>query len=209
MCLVIKKNSNLGDLVKKVIKSKKFGFVDFQPYSPSSNSLAAFIAQPLLNQGKIELIIAAQLTPDAINKKMKLRSGMGKTGETYLVGSDKRLRSDSFLDPEKHSLKASFERDIEESGVDTEAVRKALAGETGEKIITDYNKNKVFSAYGPLKIGDVTWATIAEIDVEEALAEINKIKWLIGIAFSIALIACMIIIYLIIKTGKKFSSDQE
>lgn len=203
------KNTNLGNLVQKVIKTKKFEMVDFQPYAPSSNSLAAFIAQPLLNGDRIELIIAAQLTPDAINQTMKLRKGMGKTGETYLVGYDKRLRSDSFLDPENHSLKASFEGNIEDNGVDTEAVRKALSGETGKNIITDYNKNRVFSAYSPLEIGDVTWVAIAEIDEEEALAKIFTLKWLIGIALTIAAIACMIIIYMIINAGKELSSEQE
>ncbi len=160
------KDTNLGSLVQKVIKTKDFEMVDFQPYAPSSNSLAAFIAQPLLHGGRIELIIAAQLTPDAINQKMRQRKGMGKTGETYIVGSDKRLRSDSFLDPEKHSLKASFEGNIENNGVDTEAVRKALA-------------------------------------------QINTIKWLIGIALTIAAVACMIIIFMIIKTGKEVSREQK
>ena len=202
------KDSNLGNLIQKVIKTKKFEMVDFQPYTPSSNSLAAFIAQPLLNDDRIELIIAAQLTPDAINQTMKQRKGMGKTGETYLVGNDKRLRSDSFLDPEKYSLKASFKGSIEDNGVDTEAVRKALKGETGKKIITDYNKNRVFSAYSPLKIGDITWAAIAEIDVEEALAEIKIIKWLIGIALTLAALVCMIIIYIIINTGKELAREQ-
>ena len=203
------KDSNLGNLIQKVIQTKKFEIVDFYPYAPSSNSLAAFIAQPLLNHDKIELIVAAQLTPDAINQTMKQRSGMGETGETYLVGSDKRLRSNSFLDPEKHSVKASFEGNIENNGVDTEAVRNALAGKTGENVITDYNKNKVFSAYSPLRIGDVTWAAIAEIDVEEAFAKIHTIKWLMGIALTIASMACMIIIYLIINAGKEFPSEQE
>jgi len=203
------KNTNLGNLIQKVTKTKEFEIIDFHPYAPSSDSLAAFIAQPLLNDGKIELMIAAQLTPDAINQTMKQRMGMGKTGETYLVGADKRLRSDSFLDPENHSLSASFEGNIENNGVDTEAVRKALAGETGKNIINDYNKNKVFSAYSPLKIGDVTWAAIAEIDVDEALAEIQVIKWLIGITLTIAAIACMIIITLIFNTKRDLSSEQE
>ncbi len=203
------KNTNLGKLVQKVIKTKKFEMIDFQPYTPSSNSLAAFIAQPLLNNGKIELIIAAQLSPDAINKKMKQRKGMGETGETYLVGPDKRMRSDSFLDPEKYSLSASFKGNIEDNGVDTEAVRKALAGETGKKIITDYNKNKVYSAYTPLEIGDVTWATIAEIDVKEAGAQISILKWLIAVTFLLSAVACTIIIHMIAKTGKQLSREQE
>jgi len=138
---------------------------------------------------------------------MTLRTGMGETGESYLVGPDKRLRSDSFLDPEKHSTSASFDGSIENNGVDTDAVREALAGRTGRRIITDYNNNRVFSAYTPLKVGDVTWAAISEINVEEALSEINTIKWLIRISFIMAVMACMIIIYLMTKTGEKLSRD--
>ncbi|MCP4686668.1 MAG: hypothetical protein GY859_01380 [Desulfobacterales bacterium] len=39
---------------------------------------------------------------------MKERAGLGKPGEVHLVGADKRMRSDSFLDPVNHSVKASF-----------------------------------------------------------------------------------------------------
>lgn len=202
------KDTNLGKLVQKVLKTKEFGLVDFQPYSPSSNSLAAFIAQPMLNDGKIELIVAAQLTPDEISQTMKQREGMGKTGETYLVGSDKRMLSDSHLDPEKHFLSASFQGNIEDNGVDTEAVRKALAGETGKNIIIDHNNNKVFSAYSPLTIGDVTWATIAEIDVAEAYAELTKIRILIAVFFIITVISCMIMVFLMIRTGKNVAHEQ-
>ena len=64
---------------------------------------------------------------------------MGRTGETYLVGADKRMRSDSFLDKGGHSVKASFAGSIEKNGVDTDAATDALAGKEDAKIITDYN----------------------------------------------------------------------
>ena len=75
------KNTSLGNLVQKVIKTRKFEMAGFQPYAPSSNLLAAFIAQPLINEGKIELIVAAQLTSDAINQKKELKTDMDKTGK--------------------------------------------------------------------------------------------------------------------------------
>ena len=101
-------DSGLGRLVRKVIHTGRFGMADFEPYAPSHNYPAAFIAQPVLFEGKIELIVALQLSIEAINNIMQERVGMGRTGETYLVGMDKLMRSDSFLDPVNRSLEGIF-----------------------------------------------------------------------------------------------------
>jgi len=172
--------SGLGRLVRKVMETGRFGMADFEPYAPSHGEPAAFIAQPVMFDGNIELIVALQLSIEAINNIMQERVGMGRTGETYLVGMDKLMRSDSFLDPAHRSLRASFAHP-ETGKVDTEAGREALAGRTGEKIITDYNGNPVLSAYTPIHLWDVTWALIAEMDVAEAFEAINKLTWVIGI----------------------------
>lgn len=162
--------SNLGKLVKKVLETKKFNIADFEPYAPSNGEPAAFIAQPVVNAaGGVEVIVALQLSLEAINAIMTERTGMGETGETYLVGSDKLMRSDSFLDPETHSVKASFANPAK-GKVDTEAASLALSGKSESKIIIDYNGNFVLSAFAPVKIRDLTWAILAEIDK----AEIHK-----------------------------------
>ncbi|MBI4775117.1 MAG: cache domain-containing protein [Deltaproteobacteria bacterium] len=172
--------SGLGRLVRKVMETGRFGMADFEPYAPSGGEPAAFIAQPVTFDGNSELIVALQLSIEAINNIMQERVGMGRTGETYLVGEDKLMRSDSFLDPVHRSLKASFAHP-ETGKVDTEAGREALAGRSGEKIITDYNGNPVLSAYAPIHLWDVTWALIAEMDVAEAFEAINKLTWVVGI----------------------------
>jgi len=55
---------------------------------------------------------------------MGKRTGLGKTGETYLVGTDKLMRSNSSKDPEHFSIKASF-ADPERGKVDTESCTNA------------------------------------------------------------------------------------
>ena len=99
---------------------------------------------------------------------------MGESGETYLVGPDYLMRSDSFLDPEYHSVVASF-ADQETGSVETVAVHEALAGATDEKIVIDYNGNPVLSAYAPLTIGGTTWALLAEINEAEVRAPIQQL----------------------------------
>jgi len=195
-------NSGLGKLTRRVLETKKFGLEDFEPYAPSNNEPAAFIAQPVVHKGKVELVVALQLSLEAINNIMQQRDGMGKTGETYLVGPDKLMRSDSFLDPQNHSVKASF-ANPSKGAVDTEAARDALAGQAGEKIIIDYNGNPVLSAFTPLQIGGTTWALIAEIDESEAFASVNRLKWLMGIIAIIGIAAIIAVALLITRSITK------
>ncbi len=172
--------SNLGKLAQRVMANKSYGVADFAPYAPSNGDPAAFIAQPLLHEDKVEGVVALQLSNEAINRIMQQREGMGKTGETYLIGSDKLMRSDSFLDPTNHTVKASFANQANGS-VDTEGAREALAGKTDTKIIIDYNGNPVLSAYTPIKVGDTTWALLAEVDKAEAFAAVDMLRWVIYI----------------------------
>ena len=166
--------SGLGKLYRKVISDNRFSMVDFERYAPSNNDPASFIAVPIrLNQK--EMVLALQLSIDSINNIMQQRSGMGKTGESYLVGTDKLMRSDSFLDPTGHSVIASFAGTVAKNGVDTDAVKEALAGVTGSDIIIDYNGNPVLSAFTPLNIHGIKWALLSEIDEAEAFAVIDEL----------------------------------
>jgi methyl-accepting chemotaxis protein len=193
-------SSNLGKLVRRVLQSKTFALADFEPYAPSNDEPAAFIAQPVLHQGDVELVVALQLPLSAINTIMQQREGMGETGETYLVGPDKLMRSDSFLDPTGHSVKASFAGTVAANGVDTEAAREALAGKTGAKIVMDYNGNSVLSSYRPVQVGDTTWALLAEVDEAEAFAAVKAIQWVTGVIAAVSVVSIIALALLIARS---------
>lgn len=167
-------DSGLGRLLQKISQSKQYGLVDFSPYAPSAGAPAAFSAQPLLDDsGKVQLYIALQLPLDGIQKIMGIRDGMGETGESYLVGQDLRMRSNSFLDPAGHSVEASFAGTIKNNGVDTAAAKRAIAGEAGADIIIDYNGNPVLSSFDSISFDGFSWAVLSEIDEAEAFASVN------------------------------------
>lgn len=191
--------SNLGKLVRKVMETKQYGIADFEPYAPSNNEPCAFIAQPLVHQGEVEMVVALQLSLGAINEIMQQREGMGKTGESYLVGSDKLMRSDSFMDPTNHSVKASFANPSMGS-VDTEASREALAGKSDTKTMMGYTGKSILAAYTPLRIGDITWALIAKIDEAEAFEAVTTIRWLIFIIAIIGIAAIVAVALLITRS---------
>lgn len=188
-------SSSLADMWEKATKEDKTALSDTRPYPPSDNIPAQFVAAPIRKNGKLIGVVALQLSTGAINKIMQQRDGMGETGETYLVGPDRLMRSDSYLDPDNHSVIASFANPAK-GAVDTEATRELFSGKTNNKIVIDYIGNSVLSAYAPLQVGENTWGIIAEIDEAEAFATIQNLQLIsiITIIISIAIIAAIVFI---------------
>lgn len=192
--------SVLAKAYRKVIEEgddQFVAFADFEPYRPSHNDPAAIRATPVFKDGKMVAVLAFQASSLELNNIMTSRArweevGLGKSGETYIVGPDYLMRSDSrFLveapDDFFKSLKAygisnaQIER-IRKLGstiltqeVKTEAVEAALEGETGTRIIDDYRGIPVLSAYAPLQ-ADHNWVLLAEIDESEAFAPIQTFQ---------------------------------
>ena len=193
--------------------------VDFEPYHPSYNSAASFIASPIFEKDMMIGVAVFQMPIDIINSIMTSNqdwqaSGMGASGETYMVGSDYTLRSESrFLieNPEQY-LKLMSDLSMDEKlvaeiknaesaigrqKIQTEATERAMIGDGGVGIIKDYRDISVLSAFKPLKIADVDWAIMSEIDESEAFAPINKLQemMLFMALISMAIAALVIIIF--------------
>lgn len=151
---------------------------DFRSYTPSYEAPASFMASPVYSANKLEGVLIFQMPLEVVNAIMGERTGMGESGETYLVGSDFLMRSDSYQDPTHRSVTASF-RSPETGKVETHAAREALNGRTGSGIIKDYRNVSVLSSYTPLNIDFFDWAIIAEIDKDEALAGVAQLRWTI------------------------------
>ncbi|MEI4551938.1 methyl-accepting chemotaxis protein [Pseudoalteromonas spongiae] len=189
--------SGLASLFNETMLNQSFNIIDFSAYAPSNNEPAAFIAQPIRQNGEIKGVIALQLSITKINTLMQQREGMGETGESYIVGQDHRMRSDSFLDPVGRSVKASFAGNITDNGVSTLAVTKGLNGISNTEIIQDYNDNAVLSAYMPITFGDINWVLISEIDAAEAFAATATLKSSILI-ISLFSLVCIVVTALLI-----------
>jgi signal transduction histidine kinase len=147
---------------------------DIGRYGDGGREVAQYLAVPLARDSSTDAIIIARLSLEPIDRMMKERSGMGLTGETYLVGSDRRMRSDSHLDPASHSVLASLAGTIVRNGADTESVTRSLRGETGTAVVRDYRGIPVLSAFAPLHIEGLAWVIVAEIDVAEIDQQIRQ-----------------------------------
>ena len=75
-------------------------FEDFAGYAPSYEAPAAFIASPIFDQGEKVGVLIFQMPVGKLNEIMThnndwVNAGLGNSGETYLVGTDNTMRSQS------------------------------------------------------------------------------------------------------------------
>ncbi|MCV6607054.1 MAG: methyl-accepting chemotaxis protein [Campylobacterales bacterium] len=184
------RDSGLAKAWKEALRTGRTAFADMEPYGPSNNEPAMFMATPIIDEGQVKGVVAVQLSPELFNEIMQNRTGMGESGETYLVGQDLLMRSDSYLDPKNHSLKASFANPTKGS-VKTEATTDAFSGKSDTKVIVDYNGNPVYSSYTTIDVFGVKWALIAEMDeweVLQAVTSLRDIAVVMGIIFIVVIL---------------------
>jgi methyl-accepting chemotaxis protein len=156
------RDSGLAEVFTRAKHERKEGTIaisDMQAYGPSNGAPAIFMATAMHDDaGQFLGVIAFQLPTDRILGIMNYTSGMGESGETYLVGEDHLMRSDS---------RFSETSTVLSQVVNTPTVDLALAGEEGVAFIEDYRGVEVMSVYVPMQVGYARWAIIAEIDRDE------------------------------------------
>jgi len=161
------KNEHLKSVFNKTIQSKQ---TIIQDYQNDNNKPVSYIASPIENEkGEVIGLVAMQISLTSINKIMlenNNQSGLGNTGETYLVGSDYLMRSCSRFK----------EQSVLTTKVRTKASINALNNIDSTEIIKDYRNINVLSSYSHLNIQGLNWAIIVEIDLNEAMIPVIAIR---------------------------------
>ncbi|MFA6137177.1 MAG: methyl-accepting chemotaxis protein [Sulfurimonas sp.] len=169
------RSSKLYEAWEAAIQDKEAHMTDMAPYAPSNGNPNMFMAIPIIEDGVVNGVIAVKINPNSISKIMQTRIGMGETGETYLIGQDKLMRSDSFLDPKNYSLINSF-KNPSTGSINNNASTEALSGKTGTAIVTGSDGEPMVSSYTPFEFLDLRWALIAETDMSEIFAAVISLR---------------------------------
>ncbi len=175
------KDTDLSVLYQKIKENPTKGvavFSDFRPYAPSAGAPASFIAAALLDGEEFLGAVVFQLSDARINHVMQQATGLGETGETYLVGNDLLMRSDSRFSKEPTLLKVK---------VDSAAAKTVLNGETGMMEGFDYHGEAVLTAFAPLDFLGVRWGVMAEIDQAEVLEPLASMR-------NFMIVSCLVVI---------------
>ncbi|MCP4266677.1 MAG: response regulator [Candidatus Brocadiaceae bacterium] len=138
-------------------------------------------------------LIVLEIELSQINTLMHERTGLGESGETYLVGGDLLMRSASRFEIESTVLKRK---------VETVAGLSVKKKAKGHGIIKDYRGINVLSVYSNCgfyeKFGaDFEWALIVEIDEKEVNKPIRALTLFIVIAAVIVFGIVVIIIAIV------------
>ena len=158
------------------------GIYDFTSYHVNKITSIGFISNSKKGT-KIKII-----DYNKIKKILLERTGMGETGESYLVGEDYRMRSQSRFFPDKTPYTMS---------VKTEGVKNALKGVNGRGVFKDYRSIDVYSVYSLIKISNLKLVILSEIDVSEVIIPLKNLKSrLIGLTLAIFLVAVILSLFL-------------
>ncbi len=186
-------NTPLAEAVDAALRQAEPGdasFEDFAFYRPSGDAPAAFVSSPIVAGGSVIGVLVMQLSDAEINRVATVdgrwvEAGFGRSGETYLVGSDQLMRSqarmlveapDDFLTQTVAAgLNAAAATRIREQGtavllqpVGTDAVSQALLGNSATGSAVNYRGVEVLTSYGPLEFEGLDWVIVAEVELDEA-----------------------------------------
>lgn len=158
------------------------GIYDLTPFNKKGITSIGLIS---VNNSRVNVKI---IDYNKIKDILLERTGMGNSGESYIVGEDYKMRSQSrfFQDKLPSSIK-----------VKTEGVIDALTGNEGRGVFNDYRGIKVYSVYSPITISKLKLVILSEIDVSEVTMPLEKLKTrLLELTIGILVIAIILSLFL-------------
>ena len=174
----IYKGSGLAAAWDGVMASGKIAVSDFDPFAPSDGREALFVGHPIVGEGGTTVtgVLIFQFSPEQVTHTVDARAGMGKTGESYLMGIEEAGERYEF----RSNLRTLGDGELVvgySPGVPPAYWGDAVSsGENGgHAIYRDSVGNRVLVAYNKLNMKGLTWYLVSKIDKAEVVAPIRRI----------------------------------
>ena len=144
-------------------------FIDVTPYEPNGGLPTAFIAQRLVNvRGDTRGVMVLELPLDAIQAVIDRPTGLGQTGEAYLLGADGVFRTAPRVNDRQSPY---YETHAEASFWET--IQQAESGAI-EGAGTWYDQATI--AFATVAVWNRTWTLAVEKSLQEVLAPAVAIR---------------------------------
>lgn len=169
------------------VEPNRIRVIDASHHSPENETLL-FYYVPILEDTQVVGIVLVQENFQKIQTILLETTGMGNTGESYIVGHDYRMRSSSrfFRDSLPGLIK-----------VETKAIKNSFQDQSGVGILRDYRGVTVLSAYRSVENADLQWAIVSEMDEREAMQPILRLRnYLVVITLFIMFLTIVITYFL-------------
>ncbi|MCF6189353.1 MAG: cache domain-containing protein [Cocleimonas sp.] len=190
----VKENTNLNHV----------SLFDFVPYAPSKNAPSSFIQTSIIDvNNKTQGVLAFQLPVEPIEKII---------GKIFEAGQEQVLAVGS-----NYMLRHRINEETIKEPIRSEAIERALKGETGVEQLEDYTGKKTITAYAPFnfsnnRLGNTaenTWAIIAKQEVSAILKPVEKEtrKWLYQLAGLV--LFSLLLTWLLTRRKEDLSTTEE
>lgn len=200
------RDTELAETVLDELGTVRFGeavMSDFQIFLPGGGRPAAFVASAVRDDTELTGAVVLQISIEQLNRISTADGewesvGLGN-GESYVVGSDGLLRSESRLwieDPDEYLERVSDElaTQIEALGspvlvqpIDTEPVATVLDGEDFAGTTDNYLGTETFAFATPIDVPGVDWIVVAEVPLSDARSPLYDYLWRILIVIAVIL----------------------
>ncbi len=188
--------SEAGRLFRSLRDTGQEGVVqlsDFAPYVPLRGGLAAFAGAPMFSSGKLVGVVLAELSVAPIDRLLSAGGGwvdlgLGATGDVFLVGPDKLMRSDS----RQRSLVAragGAPTAVLSQVVDSAGGTAASEGRTFTGSYVNHRGVRVLGVAAPLAGGGPAWSLVVEKSEAELSAPLAPLRlWVLWVVVALALV---------------------
>ncbi len=198
----------LANTVKQSIDTGQTLFSDIERYKPSNYVLASFITSPLYNE-KDEMIgvMIVQLTLDSVFSMLETTTSPDSSLKHYLVAEDGFLRT---------PYDSEHWEQVLNKNINTEQflLWKSEHGSNSNAIHDDDEIEQVLEYIGPvgkrvvglhqsIKLGNLKWGLISEIDQEEAFSSATLIA---KTTLAFFVITTLIVFFIALVIAKRISA---
>lgn len=198
-------NTHLSKAVKKVFKTKDFVLTDINFYEACPDKLAQFALYPIMDENEsIQTIVVVQLDLDNLTNVLSVSSDIYSTNDTYIVGEDYRLRTDSMQKTSTYNVLSSFSNNVK---INTKDIESAFSGDTSTSIIKNYMGIDVLSSKSIIEELNFKWVVISEINVDEINSLTGGLKT--NILTFVFISSFMALIAMIVITNEKNRQDKK
>ncbi len=184
-------------------------YSDMHIYAPYHNKVASFIMQAVVNQYGDKLgVLAIHLSQHPIQKIMQESTGLGTSGETYLLGRDLLMRSNSRFSQDKNILLTSVKTnntqlwqqylDKKSNNNSEEEIPPDAVNVQDIQLYEGYRGFNVYGAQLAMEFSGVPMMLMAELSEAEALMPMQDLLY--RVAFMVVLTFFIVLVFSIFST---------
>ena len=168
------RNTGLAKVTRNALRTLESDISEFERYAPSGNAVAAFVAVPIVIEGKVAGVLALQIDNARVLETLLDRTGMGDSGETVVVSRGNESGAVEMVPLKLQADTSKLHQARINSVQPGAALLRALNGERGNGFMTDYLGQPVVAAWRYLP--HMRWGMVVKMNTAEALAPYYRVR---------------------------------